>query len=154
MGSGAFDPSRDNARAMSQENVEIVRRGLATLLKAMERRDFDAVFDSDVLADDVEWIPTRSFPGPNSYRGRDGVSEFMRTWAEDFGDLSFDIEQLIDAPDDRVVALIHQRASGQASGVPVEMDLAAVYDLKGGRVIRIRNYLEPAEALEAAGLRE
>jgi ketosteroid isomerase-like protein len=139
---------------MSQENVEIVRRGLATLQKAMERRDFDATFDPDVLADDVEWIPTRSFPGPNCYRGRDGVSEYMRTWGEDFERLSIDIEQLIDAPDDCVVALIHQRASGQGSGVPVGMDLAVVYDLEDGRVIRIRNYLDPAEALEAAGLSE
>jgi ketosteroid isomerase-like protein len=139
---------------MSEENVEIVRRGLATLQKAMERRDFDAVFDPDVLADDVEWIPTGSFPGPNCYRGRDGVTEYMRTWAEDFDHLSIDIEQLIDAPNDRVVALIHQRASGQGSGVPVGMDLAAVYDLEDGRVIRIRNYLDPAEALEAAGLSE
>jgi len=139
---------------MSEENVEIVRRGLETLREALERRDFDSVFDADVLADDVEWIPTGSFPGPNSYRGRDGVTEYMRTWAEDFDHLSFDIERLIDAPDDRIVALVHQRASGQGSGVPVEMDLAAVYDLKDGRVIRIRNYLDPADALQAAGLRE
>jgi ketosteroid isomerase-like protein len=137
---------------MSEENVEIVRRGLETLRKAVERRDFDAAFDSDVTADDVEWIPSRSFPGPNSYRGRDGVSAYMRTWAENFDHLSFEIERLIDAPDDRVVALIHQRASGKGSGVPVEMQLAAVYALKDGRVIRIQNYLDPAEALEAAGL--
>jgi ketosteroid isomerase-like protein len=139
---------------MSEENVEIVRRGLETLREALERRDFDSVFDADVVADDVEWIPTRSFPGTNSYRGRHAVGEYMRTWAEEFDHLTFDIERLIDAPDDRVVALVHQRASGQGSGVPVEMDLAAVYDLKHGRVIRIRNYLDPADALEAAGLSE
>jgi ketosteroid isomerase-like protein len=139
---------------MSEENVEVVRRGLETLREALERRDFDSAFDADVLAEDVEWIPSRSFPGRSSYRGRDGFSEYMRTWAEDFGQLSFDIEWLIDAPDDRVVALVHQRASGQGSGVPVEMHLAAVYDLKDGRVIRIRNYLDPADALEAAGLSE
>jgi ketosteroid isomerase-like protein len=139
---------------MSEENVEIVRRGLETLRKAMEHRDFDAAFDSDVIADDVEWIPTRSFPGPNSYRGRDGVSEYMRTWAENFDHLSLEVERLIDAPDDRVVALIHQRATGQGSGVPVEMHLAAMYELKDGRVIRIQNYLDAADALEAAGLSE
>jgi ketosteroid isomerase-like protein len=139
---------------MSEENVEIVQRGLETLREALERRDFDSVFDADVLADDVEWIPTSSFPGSNSYRGRDGVSEYMRTWAEDFDHLTVDVERLIDAPDDRVVALVRQRASGQGSGVPVEMDLAVVYDLKDGRVVRIRNYLDPADALEAVGLRE
>jgi ketosteroid isomerase-like protein len=34
------------------------------------------------------------------------------------------------------------------------MDLAVVYDLKDGRVIRIRNYLDPADAIEAAGVSE
>ena len=139
---------------MSRENVEIVRRGLETLREALERRDFDFVFDADVVSDDVEWIPSRSFPGRSSYRGREGFSEYMRTWAEDFDHLSFDIEELIDAPIDRVVALIHQRGSGQGSRVPVEMDLAAVYELEGGRVIRIRNYLDLRDALKAAGLSE
>ena len=137
---------------MSEENVEIVRRGLETLREALEHRDFDSAFDTDLLADDVEWIPSSGFPGRDSYRGRDGFSEYMRTWAEDFDHLSFDIEWLVDAPGDRVVALVHQRASGQGSGVPVEMHLAAVYELENGRVTRIRNYLDPAEALEAAGL--
>jgi ketosteroid isomerase-like protein len=139
---------------MSEENVEIVRRGLETFREAVERRDFDSAFDADVLADDVEWIPSRSFPGRSSYRGRDGFSEFLSTWAEDFGHLSFDIEWLTDAPDDRVVALVLVRGSGQGSGVPVEMHLAAVYELEDGRVNRIRNYLDPAEALEAVGLSE
>jgi ketosteroid isomerase-like protein len=138
---------------MSQENVEIVGRGLETLPTSVGASRLRFCIRR-VLADDVEWIPTSSFPGSNSYRGRDGVSEYMRTWAEDFDHLSIDIEQLIDAPDDCVVALIHQRASGQGSGAPVGMDLAVVYDLEDGRVIRIRNYLDPAEALEAAGLQE
>jgi ketosteroid isomerase-like protein len=34
------------------------------------------------------------------------------------------------------------------------MDLAVVYDLENGRVIRIRNYLDPVDALEAVGLSE
>ena len=34
------------------------------------------------------------------------------------------------------------------------MDLGFVYELEAGQVIRIRNYLDLAEALEAAGLSE
>jgi ketosteroid isomerase-like protein len=139
---------------MSEETVEIVRRGLENLRRAAESGDFEAWFDSELVADDVEWIPTSSFPGPKSYRGREGSIEYMRTWSEDFESWSFDVERLIDAPDDRVVALVHQRAIGKGSGAPVEMHLAAVYDLEGGRVIRIQNFINPADALEAAGIAE
>jgi hypothetical protein len=39
--------------------------------------------------------------------------------------------------------------------VPVELHQALVYELEeGGRVIRIRNYFDQADALEAAGLSE
>jgi ketosteroid isomerase-like protein len=32
--------------------------------------------------------------------------------------------------------------------------LGSVWELKDGRVVRLRTYLDPVEALEAAGLRE
>jgi ketosteroid isomerase-like protein len=38
--------------------------------------------------------------------------------------------------------------------VPVEVRLATIYELEGGRIVRMRIYLDPTEALEAAGLRE
>jgi hypothetical protein len=41
-----------------------------------------------------------------------------------------------------------------ASGVAVEVNLAIVYEVDGGRVVRMRNYLDHDEALEAAGLSE
>jgi ketosteroid isomerase-like protein len=56
--------------------------------------------------------------------------------------------------DDRVVGLFHQRATGKGSGLPVELHMALVYELEDGRVNRIRNLLDPAEALEAVGPRE
>ncbi len=139
---------------MSQENVETVRRGFEHAQAGLERGDPGAAFDSGAFAENLEWIPTARFPGPAVYRGREGVVEFMRSWTESFEDLSFRVERLIDAGDDRVVALIHQSATGKGSGAPVELHMGQVHELEDGRVIRIRNYLDPAEALEAAGLRE
>ncbi len=77
----------------------------------------------------------------------------MRIWTEDF-EWSIDLERVIDAGGDRVVAVFHQRATGKASGAPVELHMALLYDLENGRVIRMRNFLDPDEALEAAGLQE
>jgi ketosteroid isomerase-like protein len=61
---------------------------------------------------------------------------------------------VIDAGDDRVVALNRHLATGKGSGVPVEMHQGIVYELKDGRVTRMWHYSDPAEALEAVGLRE
>jgi hypothetical protein len=64
----------------------------------------------------------------------------MRIWTEDFEGWSIEFERLIDAPDNRVVALVHQWATGKGSGVPVELHFGQVYEVEDGRVIRIRNY--------------
>jgi ketosteroid isomerase-like protein len=139
---------------MSEENVEIVRRLFEVFRQGMERGDLGAWFDSEDLADDFEWITPPGVPGLGTYRGREGFLEFMRIWTEDFEDWSVELEGLIDAGDDRVVGLFHQRGTGKESGVPVELHQALVYELEGGRVTRMRNYIDPADALKAVGLSE
>jgi hypothetical protein len=69
-------------------------------------------------------------------------------------DAEWIVREGMDADEDRVVALTRQSGTGKGSGVPVELDLGLIYELKDGRVIRITNYLTHAEALEAAGLSE
>ena len=78
----------------------------------------------------------------------------MRIWTEDFEDWSVELERAIDAGEDRVVAVFHQRAIGKASRAPVELHQGMVYELEDGRVIRMRNYVDPADALKAVGLTE
>jgi ketosteroid isomerase-like protein len=131
------------------------RRGCARLIEAAQRGRPGTGFDLDLVADDYEWILTEgSFEGRSLWRGREDWVEFMRLWTEQFDDYSFEIVRLIDAGDDRVVALLHQSGIGKESGVPVEWDNGMVMELKDGRVIRATNYLSHADALEAAGLRE
>jgi ketosteroid isomerase-like protein len=139
---------------MSEENVEIVRRGLEELQSGVERGEPGAAFDLGIVADDFEWILAGPFEGRSVWRGREGWLEFMRVWTEQFDDYSFQVERLLAADDDRVVALIRQSGTGNESGVPVEWDSASVSELKGGRIARATNYNSHAEVLEAAGLSE
>jgi ketosteroid isomerase-like protein len=140
---------------MSQENVELVRRGIKEFKAGLARGDPAVIFDSGIVAPGAEWIPDPKAPlGLRLvYRGREGFVEFMRTWTENW-DWSIDLERVIDAGDDRVVAMYHQHATGRASGATVEMHMALLYEFENGQVIRMRNFLDPAEALEAAGLSE
>ena len=140
---------------MSEENVEIVRRVMEKFQAALARGKPEAVFDSELLAPDCEWIPFDDLPTVKPmYRGREEFAEFMRVWTEDFEDWSVQIERLVDAGNDRVVSLLHQSATGKESRVPVELHFGQVTDLKDGKVVRIRNIQEPSDALEAAGLSE
>ncbi len=145
---------RDTAGAMSQENIEVVRRSWEEFQAGMERGDPGALFNSEGVADDLEWISDAPLDGRTIWRGREEFVEFVRTWTEAFEDWSIRIERLIDAGDDRVVVLTHQSATGKGSGAPVELKLGQVVELQGARQIRVTNYLTHAEALEAAGLRE
>jgi ketosteroid isomerase-like protein len=140
---------------MSEENVEIVQRLFDLYLEALDRGDLNVWFDSDDLAEDFEWVmpPGGGLGLPPAYRGREEFREFMQTWTqEQFHDWSIELERLIDAGGDRVVAFFHQRAIGRASGIPVELQMATLYELEDGRVVRMRHFIDREEALDAAGL--
>ena len=55
---------------------------------------------------------------------------------------------------DRLVAIGRSRARGKASSAETEMPLAMVAEFKNGKTISIRGYLDPKQALEAAGVQE
>jgi ketosteroid isomerase-like protein len=55
---------------------------------------------------------------------------------------------------DQVVAIGRLRTRGRASGLVTEAPLGYVTDFRNGIATRIRTYLDPSEALEAAGLSE
>ena len=139
---------------MSEENVEVVRRAFETFQAGMERGDPGAAYDAGVMAADAEWVTNREFEGRTVWAGREEFVEFVRIWTEQLDDWSVRVERLIDAGDDRVVALQHQSAIGKESGVPVDWDNGLVYELKDGLIVRVTNYVTHADALEAAGLRE
>lgn len=61
--------------------------------------------------------------------------------------------ELIDLRD-RFVLLVNMPMRAPASGIPLTETYAGVSTLKDGKVIRNHDYLDQAEALEAAGLRE
>jgi ketosteroid isomerase-like protein len=53
---------------------------------------------------------------------------------------------------DKLVTIGVLRTRGKQSGAATESPLATVVEFKDGKGVRIRTYLDPNEALEAAGL--
>jgi ketosteroid isomerase-like protein len=153
---------RDTARAMSQENVEIVRRAWEVFMEEIDEGNpaavwdegVAAVFDQGLFAPTHTVTPPREVLGSKTYVGREGFSEWMRIWTEDFLDWKIWPEKIIDADGDRVAVVARQSARGKESGVAVELQVAVVYTLNDGQIIEEQHYLDPAEALEAVGLSE
>jgi ketosteroid isomerase-like protein len=137
---------------VSQENLEIVRAVHDAFLAGLQGGQFGGGLDSGLLADDFEFSPAPELTGDTTYGGVHGFVEFMRLWTEDFEDWSVRLERLIEAPDDCVVAFMHQSGTGKGSGVPVDLDYGAVFRLREGRVVRVNLYMTPEQALQAAGL--
>ena len=134
---------------MSQENVEVVREGW----DAWIRGDMPGLFHH--LDPNIVWDTSHFHDWPEStYHGIEGVERFLSEWRDVWDGLQVDVEDIRAAPDGRVVSLILQRGKGRSSGLAMEMESAQVATLRGGKVTRLDNYEDRAEALEAAGLRE
>jgi ketosteroid isomerase-like protein len=58
----------------------------------------------------------------------------------------------IRANGDRAFVWTHVSGHGADSGIAMDMELAQVITLEGGRIRRIEEYSDRAEALEAVGL--
>jgi ketosteroid isomerase-like protein len=133
---------------MSQERVEIVKRGI----DAFNHRNVDLLVM--LTTSDFAWFP--ALPGTvegDGYWGRKGIEtyfeEISNTWEElrvlggEFRDLG-----------DRVVMLGRAEGRGRGSGVQVDSPLGVIYDIRDGRISRVLTYLDHGEALRAAGLTE
>jgi ketosteroid isomerase-like protein len=141
----------DTGRAMSQENLEIVRG----IYDAYARRDDVSPFE--VYAEDIVWDLSNTGRAALNmqtvYHGHEGVRQAWREGVSAFGAIDFEVEELIDAGD-QVLAVIHERAAGRASGAPVESAHTVVWTLADGKVTRLRAFDNSQQALEAVGLRE
>ena len=135
---------------MSQENVHAITR----FADANNRRDVEAMLDE--LAADVEWHSAilGSLRGEAAvYRGHAGIRELYTDLYEAFSDFRLEFGEYRDLGD-RVVAIGRWVTRGEESGAESTHPLAVVVDLRNAKAFRVHAYLDPKEALEAAGLRE
>jgi ketosteroid isomerase-like protein len=131
---------------MSQQDVETVK----TLMDAVNRRDIDAY--AGVTTPDFEWFPVfAARVEQDVYRGREGIEMFLGEVDETWQEFRPTPEEYRDLGD-RVVALGRLKTRGRASGVPSDSPWGGVYDMRGGKVSRIRTYLDHDETLRAAGV--
>jgi ketosteroid isomerase-like protein len=127
---------------VSDENVEIIRRGYAHFIATGEINAHP----------DLVWDVSRlGWPDQQVYAGVEGAMRFNAEWAAAWDDWELEVEDCLDAGE-RVIAIVNQRGRSKATGIPVDMRFAQVWTLRDGVGIRMQMYASVEEALEAVGL--
>jgi ketosteroid isomerase-like protein len=118
----------EGARAYAERGVE----GLA------ETWHEDVVYEEDPL-----------FPGSAAFRGRDAALARFREYEEQLGPSTVTIES-VDEHGDRVVVVWRQSGVTPGAELPFEQRWAWLVQMRDGRAVHIRAYLNPDEARRAA----
>jgi ketosteroid isomerase-like protein len=132
---------------MSQQNVDVVR----ALWAGLEQGDLRL----DLCDEQIELRTVRELPVADEYRGHDGVRQWETAVWEVFTEFHNEVEKIIEAADgETVVTVVRTNGRMRHTGLEAKLRWAAVWTLRGGKVVRSHGYLSKAQALEAVGLRE
>jgi ketosteroid isomerase-like protein len=142
--------ARDTGRAMSEENVEAFKRGSA----AWSRGDIEAMLIECDTGVEFHASLLASLGGESTvYRGHEEVRAMFRDVHEAFAELQIEVSE-VRGLGNRVVATGRLRGRGRESGTPVESPVGYLCEFKAGKLLPLEDFLDPQEALEAAGLEE
>jgi ketosteroid isomerase-like protein len=136
---------------MSQENLDLVRRALAAG-NARPRPDFETM--NAVFSPDHVFVPVE---GGKLGGGERVGGEGYRAWLEESGGTmpwEAKLEGAVDLGPDKVLAVLSMHFRGASSGIELDERMWLVQWVNQGRITRTESFLDPAEALEAAGAGE
>ena len=110
-------------------------------------------FDDGLVSPDYIWDMSTfaGWPEQQVYHGPAGARQFIEEWTAPFDEWSLEQEEALEGSDGRVVVISRQRGRHRTTGMPVDMRLAQVFTVAGGRLVRMEMYADPDEALALVG---
>jgi ketosteroid isomerase-like protein len=130
---------------MGLENVAVVRG----MWEAFLRNDFESALSA--FAPDVEWDGT-NLPDGTISRGHDAVLDHVSRWAEMWDTWEVELEEVIDADQNRVIAFIGERGRTK-SGLEVNERHSELYTVRDGKIAYRKGFSDADQALREAGVR-
>ena len=133
---------------MSQENVEIVRRGFTATM--------DEDWDTALGRLDPE-VEVYDFDLPDATaveHGHEGWFAWLERWSAAWDTWRVEDLEIRPAGGDQVVALFRMIAKGRSSGIEVDRLDAITYRIRDGKIVRMAYYNDQEQALEAVGMSE
>ena len=131
---------------MSEADIQVVRD------QFQAANDTDWRLAMDLYADDVVLVvhPSYGFE-TGTFEGKEAVGEWFGHWFREFEPgFRFELDEAREIGD---VIYLHAQLSGtgRSSGIPVQNDLAYLYEVRDGKVARAQIFKTREEALAAAG---
>jgi ketosteroid isomerase-like protein len=135
---------------MSQENLELVRRGF----EAFNRGGRESPASDAMLAPDVVWevaIGVADFDGV--CRGRTSVRRFWRTFMAELGDMRIEVEELVDCEEASSASPALVSRGRHSGAIPAGQRTFPVFTVADGLIVRYQLFARREPALDAAGCR-
>ena len=120
------------------------------LADAITQRDLDAALE--VCHPEIEFSSMLAELEGSTYRGHAGVRRYFDDVASTWEEWRNEPEQVMSAPDGRVLIVLRMHIRGKGSGVPIERRAAHVWELREGKLWRSTPYADPKQALRDTGL--
>jgi len=128
------------------KNVEILRR----LVDAFYRRDNEAA----LALMDPEMEFHSALVEKETYHGYAGLGQYRQDLDAAWSEWRSEDDRFLEASQEQVLHLYRIVGVGRGSGTPVQQDIAILWTLRRGKVLRGEVFLDQADALDAAGLQK
>lgn len=127
---------------MAQGHVELVLSGI----EALNRRDLHGAMAP--FHEDIEFLDAGT---GLRHSGRAAIRRYLTEFLSSYASYAETPEESIDLGD-RVVLLLRTTATGEGSGVPVDVCHGEIHDIRDDLVARVTIYPTYDETLKAAGV--
>ncbi len=103
----------------------------------------------DWFAPDFEWTPIllSSIDG-RAYRGKREFEDYWEQFREAFADIELSEGSFEEIDYDKVLLTARLRVTGVGSGVPIDREVAYLFEVRDGRIAFARTFFSPRDARE------
>lgn len=133
---------------MSQENVEIVRRGI----DAYNRGDLDAILESWAPDAVLDWSNSRGVEA-GVFRGHGEIRAYMQRFLGTFDEVRLVVDDLVEVQEGLLLVESVAYVRGR-DGIEAQARSTWLIEIRNGEQTSLTLYQTRQEALEAAGLSE
>jgi uncharacterized protein len=125
-----------------EQNVKVVKG----IYDAFGKGDVPAVLAA--MADDIEWHEAEGMPYGGVYHGGEAVAEnVFGPITQDVADFTVTPEEFV-ASGDTVAVVGRYTGTGKSSGNGLDVPFVHVWDARGGKIARFRQFVDTAKFLE------
>ena len=134
---------------MSQQDLDLIRAVYAEFSGLAESGGDIAAYVRTYYDPDHVYEPIEE---EGSVRGHEALVEWNERWFEAWDEFHAHVDELIEAGDGVYVSCITAGGRGAGSQMSVDQPFFHVFDLRDGKILRMREYTDRREAIAAAGL--